>query len=43
MRRLKVEWLWRVLSDPRRLGGRYLKGLAILPGQVFRALSQRGA
>lgn len=42
-RRLKAEWLWRVLSDPRRLGKRYLKGLTILPGHALRALAQRRA
>lgn len=40
-RRFQVEWLWRGLSSPRRLGPRYAKCLAILPGQMVRALGQR--
>lgn len=35
--RFAVEWLWRALSSPKRLGPRYLKCLLILPGQVLRA------
>jgi exopolysaccharide biosynthesis WecB/TagA/CpsF family protein len=31
MRRLALEWLWRMLSDPRRLGLRYLRCAAALP------------
>jgi exopolysaccharide biosynthesis WecB/TagA/CpsF family protein len=31
MRRLALEWLWRLLSDPRRLGVRYLRCAAALP------------
>jgi len=31
-RRARMEWVWRALSSPRRLGPRYLKGAAILPG-----------
>lgn len=42
-RRLALEWLWRLLSDPRRLAGRYGRCLAVLPGHALRALSQRGA
>lgn len=30
-RALKLEWLWRALSSPLRLGPRYLKCIAILP------------
>lgn len=36
-----LEWLWRALGDPRRLGLRYLRCLAILPGQVALAALQR--
>lgn len=44
-RRFALEWLWRALSSPRRLGPRYLKCIAILPGQMLRAalLRMRGA
>ncbi|WP_375259164.1 WecB/TagA/CpsF family glycosyltransferase [Citreimonas sp.] len=40
-RRLSVEWLWRALSDPRRLAGRYARCVAILPGQLAMAVVQR--
>ena len=40
-RRFAVEWLWRMLTSPRRLGLRYLRCMAILPGQVLRALVLR--
>ena len=40
-RRFALEWLWRALSSPRRLGPRYLRCIAILPGQMMRALGQR--
>lgn len=41
VRRFALEWLWRAVSDPVRLGPRYLKCIAVLPGQMVRALSQR--
>jgi exopolysaccharide biosynthesis WecB/TagA/CpsF family protein len=41
VRRLALEWLWRLLSDPRRLGLRYLRSALILPGLMVRALRQR--
>ena len=40
VRRFGLEWLWRVLSDPRRLGRRYLRCVAILPGLVLAARRQ---
>lgn len=39
MRYFAMEWLWRVLSNPRRLAGRYAKCAAILP---FLALAVLG-
>ncbi|AUH63835.1 WecB/TagA/CpsF family glycosyltransferase [Paracoccus zhejiangensis] len=42
MRKAKMEWLWRMLSNPRRLAARYGRGFLILPGHVRRALAQRG-
>lgn len=42
MRQIKMEWLWRMLSNPRRLAARYGRGFLILPGHVRRALAQRG-
>lgn len=41
VRRIAMEWLWRMLSDPLRLAGRYLRCFAILPGQAVAALRQR--
>jgi exopolysaccharide biosynthesis WecB/TagA/CpsF family protein len=38
MRKLALEWLWRALTDPMRLGPRYLQSAYILPGQVAAAL-----
>nr|WP_233495453.1 WecB/TagA/CpsF family glycosyltransferase [Rhodosalinus halophilus] len=32
-----MEWLWRMLSSPARLGPRYARCAAILPGEVMRA------
>ncbi|EPX82315.1 WecB/TagA/CpsF family glycosyltransferase [Salipiger mucosus] len=40
-RRFAMEWLWRAISDPGRLGRRYLSCVAILPGQVLRAMVLR--
>ena len=40
-RRVAMEWLWRALSSPRRLGPRYAKCIAILPGEMLRALRLR--
>ena len=41
-RRAKIEWLWRMASNPRRLAGRYARGFTILPGHARRAWAQRG-
>ena len=41
IRRVGLEWLWRALSSPLRLGPRYVRCLAILPGQVIQALRLR--
>lgn len=38
---IAMEWFWRMMSDPRRLGPRYIRCLAILPAQVVKALRQR--
>ncbi|NDW45003.1 WecB/TagA/CpsF family glycosyltransferase [Ruegeria sp. PrR005] len=43
MRRLGLEWLWRMLSSPRRLVPRYARCAAILPGQVAAARRLRRA
>ena len=41
VRSLAAEWLWRLLSDPRRLTSRYAACLLILPGLTLRALKGR--
>lgn len=41
VRRLALEWVWRLLNNPKRLAGRYAACFAILPGLVLRALSIR--
>ena len=41
MRHLALEWLWRFLSDPRRLARRYLACFRILPGLTWQALRRR--
>lgn len=41
VRALAMEWLWRMLSNPRRLARRYLDCAVILPGQTANALRQR--
>ena len=41
VRRLALEWLWRLLGQPRRMLMRYLQCIGILPGHLVRALMQR--
>jgi N-acetylglucosaminyldiphosphoundecaprenol N-acetyl-beta-D-mannosaminyltransferase len=41
IRRLALEWLWRMLSDPRRLAGRYAACALAMPGLTLGALAQR--
>lgn len=41
MRRIKMEWLWRMMSNPRRLAGRYARGFTILPAHAVQAWKQR--
>lgn len=41
VRKLALEWVWRTVSDPRRLIPRYAACLAILPGQAIAAVRQR--
>ena len=43
MRRLALEWLWRLASNPRRLAVRYAACALALPGLARQALRQRGA
>ena len=41
VRSVAMEWLWRALSNPRRMIPRYAACLAILPAEMKSALSQR--
>lgn len=41
VRRIAMEWLWRMLTNPRRLARRYAECALILPGQAARALRLR--
>lgn len=41
VRRIAMEWAWRMLSAPRRLIPRYARCFAILPGELLAALRQR--
>lgn len=41
VRQIKLEWAWRMLSNPRRLFMRYAKGFTILPGHVRKAMAIR--
>lgn len=41
VRAIAMEWLWRLLSDPRRLALRYLRCAIILPGLAIQACRSR--
>lgn len=41
VRRIAMEWVWRMLSAPRRLVPRYARCAAILPSEAVAALRQR--
>ncbi len=41
VRAIAMEWLWRMLGNPRRLAARYAACAVILPGHVVAALRQR--
>ncbi|MEM8633355.1 MAG: WecB/TagA/CpsF family glycosyltransferase [Pseudomonadota bacterium] len=43
VRSLALEWVWRMLSNPRRLAGRYMACIAILPGLIRTARRARNA
>ncbi|MEZ5798320.1 MAG: WecB/TagA/CpsF family glycosyltransferase [Paracoccaceae bacterium] len=43
VRAIAMEWLWRALSAPRRLGPRYAACAAILPAEALQALRLRRA
>jgi exopolysaccharide biosynthesis WecB/TagA/CpsF family protein len=39
-RKIGLEWAWRMISNPRRLGPRYARCMAVVPGLVARSLPQ---
>ena len=41
VRRIAIEWAWRMLQNPRRLAKRYAESALILPGEAMKALRQR--
>ncbi len=41
VRRIAMEWLWRMLSNPKRMAKRYFDCAVVLPGHMSSALSQR--
>ena len=41
VRAIAAEWLWRMISNPRRLAARYGACIVILPGLTLRALATR--
>ena len=41
IRAMAMEWLWRMMGDPRRLRGRYARAFAILPGLLLQAMGMR--
>lgn len=43
MRRCALEWLWRALGAPVRLGWRYMACVSVLPSLIWQALSIRRA
>lgn len=43
MRRLALEWLWRIVVEPRRMAHRYLRCALMLPGLTLEARRRRPA
>ncbi len=41
VRKLALEWVWRLLGNPGRLAGRYARCIMILPGLTWNALALR--
>ena len=43
VRKIAMEWLWRMLSNPRRMVKRYIDCAIVLPGHLASAASQRNS
>lgn len=41
VRRIAMEWAWRMLSNPARMVGRYARSAQILPGHLWRSFRMR--
>lgn len=41
MRKLALEWLWRLLSNPGRMMERYVKSFIVLPGHLVRSITRK--
>lgn len=41
VRKLALEWFWRILQNPRRMIPRYAKCFAVLPGHMWRSMRAR--
>ncbi len=41
VRKLALEWMWRMLSNPRRLALRYTRCILIMPGLTWQAIKSR--
>jgi N-acetylglucosaminyldiphosphoundecaprenol N-acetyl-beta-D-mannosaminyltransferase len=41
IRKMALEWMWRLALDPRRMAARYLKCFTVLPGHVLDAIEIR--
>lgn len=42
VRKIAMEWLWRMLSNPKRMAKRYFDCAVVLPGHAISAIEQRG-
>ncbi len=40
VRHARMEWFWRMMTNPKRLAGRYARGFTILPGLAREAIRQ---
>ncbi|KIC45532.1 glycosyl transferase [Ruegeria sp. ANG-S4] len=41
VRKLALEWVWRMLGNPRRLALRYTRCISIMPGLIWQAIKDR--
>jgi N-acetylglucosaminyldiphosphoundecaprenol N-acetyl-beta-D-mannosaminyltransferase len=41
VRRISMEWMWRMVSDPRRMVLRYTRSALVFPGHMWRSIRRR--